>query len=218
MARMPGLLPHVLFVLLTAFVPAETAAAESPLDASVPLMFLSDEPSLLSDAEAITQTGPINEGHTTLIWREAPQAEGYRIVDDAGHVFYEGRFTKAFISGLPDGEHTFRVIAVDRFGQVMGTGPEPLVVTVRHWDLKLAWGLFGLGAAVMASLVAVLCLGTVRGIEPPRTSAGDAGNVGTETPVQASETTPGPSAPASRSKNNNAEGAPKPADQNGGTA
>jgi hypothetical protein len=189
--RLSGILGPVLAGLLLAIGAVETRAAEAPLDASVPLTFLSEDPGLLSEEQALTEFGPVTEGHTTLIWREDPEADGYRLLGEEGRVLYEGRFTQAFISGLPNGEHEFRVVAVDRFGQVISTGPAPVVVTVQHWDVNLAWGLFGLGAVVMASLGAVLWVGTARGVEPPRSATA---KLVTEPPVS------------------------KPADQNGGEA
>ena len=131
---------------------AEDSTAE---DGPPPLQFVA-EPA----GEAVDQLEISREGYATLIWVPDPGADGYRVVDDSGRTVYEGRIPQAFVSGLGDGTHRFRVVSLDERGEVLREGPQAVTLTVEHWSLWLTWTLFGVGAAVMVALVAVLVIGS----------------------------------------------------------
>ena len=116
--------------------------------------------------------GPIHEGHAQIFWVPDPHADAYRLSDQAGHVVYTGRFTKAFVSGLPTGRHEFSVVALDEQQNVLRGGSGSTVVDVAHWSLAVTWSLFALGAIVFLALIAVLTIGHRR----TRTDASGAGN------------------------------------------
>lgn len=127
------------------------------------LYFLSDAPG--SGGVPTSEIDPLQEGHTTLWWSTSPLATAYRLTTSAGDTVYAGHLPQAFVSGLPDGEHRFEVVGIDSAGEVVATGAEPIIVQVRHWDSRLAWTLFALGAVVVIALLIVLLIGvrTTRG-------------------------------------------------------
>ena len=103
--------------------------------------------------------GPVREGHTQVFWVPDPEAAAYRLSDQAGHVVYTGRFTKAFVSGLPSGRHEFSVVALDDQQNVIRRGSGSTVVDVMHWSPAVTWSLFALGAVVFIALITLLTIG-----------------------------------------------------------
>lgn len=131
----------------------QTSGQASP-NSPQPLRFLDE-----LDGDPVREMDRSQEGHVTLVWTPDPEADGYRVTNQSGHVMYEGRIRQAFLSGMLDGVHEFRVASVNAEGEVIREGPQPVTVTVEHWSLVLTWTLFGVGAVVMLALVAVLVIG-----------------------------------------------------------
>lgn len=104
----------------------------------------------------------ISDGRAKLSWESCEGAEGYRVRELGGAVFYEGRIPRAFISGLPDGDHEFVVEALDADGGVLAASPQSTVMVVQHWKLSTAFGLLSVGAVVFACIVGVLLAGCNR--------------------------------------------------------
>ena len=130
--------------------------------------------------------GPIREGHTQIFWVPDPEADAYRLSDQTGHVVYTGRFTKAFVSGLPTGRHEFSVAAVDDQQNVIRRGGGSTVVDVLHWSPAVTWSLFTVGAVVFVVLITLLTVGHRRtradgGGAGSGQTAGAAGTVGEKT-------------------------------------
>lgn len=104
----------------------------------------------------------LREGHVSLSWNEIEGAEEYRLTDDTGAVLYRGAFERAFVSGLPDGTHTFTVQALGADGEVLASSQQPAVLEVNHWPLAQAWALFAVGLIVVVSLISVIISGAIR--------------------------------------------------------
>ena len=103
----------------------------------------------------------VEEGHVTLRWKSRPLAgdETYQLqhgsnaaFDDARTVL-DGKDDTSFISGLPDGEHYFRVRLHSGRGKA-GPWSVDYSLTVEHHSLAVSLGLFGVGAIVFVLTVA----------------------------------------------------------------
>jgi hypothetical protein len=101
----------------------------------------------------------VREGHVTLRWQRLEIAAGYEVLDADGRVVYQGVASEAFLSGLPDGEHSFVVRGIDAEGAVVARADEPIVVVVKHWPLSQAIALFVVGLIVVLSVMIVLLRG-----------------------------------------------------------
>ena len=51
----------------------------------------------------------VREGYVTLSWNEFAGAAAYQVLDGDGRSIYRGGLRKAFISGLSNGKHFFRL-------------------------------------------------------------------------------------------------------------
>ena len=102
------------------------------------------------------------EGYLKLSWSELETADAYQLSDASGAIVYQGRLPKAFVSGLPDGEHEFQVVALDRSGQRVGHSRHGVSVVVSHWPMAMTWSLFGVGAVMTVSLFLTLAVGVAR--------------------------------------------------------
>lgn len=151
---------------------AQTPSFGEPPPVTGVIQFLSAEATL--GGEPIAQIGPLRAGHATLWWSAAPSATAYRLRTSAGASIYHGHLPRAFVFGLPDGEHRFVIEAIDTSGEVVARSAKPLVVQVQHWDSQTAWLLFAIGAIVVAVLLIVLLVGMSRAREvagePPAAS------------------------------------------------
>jgi hypothetical protein len=126
--------------------------------------------------ETLRETDPAavevkSDGRSELSWEPLPAADGYRVRGPEELVFYEGRLSRAFVSGLPDGDHRFVVEALDKEGNVIATGPQSTVVVVEHWKLSTALGLMIVGGLVFLGVIGLLLAGVLRA----RTARGKAG-------------------------------------------
>ncbi|TWT93505.1 hypothetical protein Pla100_40230 [Neorhodopirellula pilleata] len=107
----------------------------------------------------------VREGYQSLTWEPLPiEADvTYEVVDESDNVFYRGGLPEAFISGLPDGEHTFEVRAwtTNAYGDVVliAASDTPAVVLVDHWPMSQAWILLGVGAIVFGILIGLIVIG-----------------------------------------------------------
>jgi len=143
--------------------PEESEESEEPeeseefIDEIPPLSFLAKPPRVALEAElAAPLSEPLKAGHLTFYWMPAAEASGYRLVSGDGTIHYEGRLPRAFVSGLPDGDYRFRVIALDREASPLDAQSDWFSVSVRHWDLTFAWSVFAIGAVVFVSVLVVL--------------------------------------------------------------
>ncbi len=102
----------------------------------------------------------VREGHVTLDWNPIDAAEVYSVTDERSVEVFRGATPQAFVSGLPNGEHVFTVAAIDGQGQVLAQSPVPATVTVQHWPLSVALGLFACGFVVLVAVISVLVWGT----------------------------------------------------------
>lgn len=73
---------------------------------------------------------------------------------DDVRVVYRGREPSAFVSGLLDGEHYYRVRASTEHS--VGPWSTPATVSVRHHQASSVWPLFGLGACTFVLTVAFI--------------------------------------------------------------
>ena len=148
--------------LLLLLLQAPSVAAQDP---SMPVA----EPATLAFEDAL-HTG-LREGHVSLSWNRVEEVQEYRLTDDRGVVVYRGEFERAFVSGLPDGTHTFFLQAFDADGQLLASSESPAVVEVQHWPLQYALASFLVGLIVVVALIAVIITGAFR------TRAGDVSDV-----------------------------------------
>lgn len=74
---------------------------------------------------------------------------------------YKGSDLATYISGLRSGNFYYRVRLVD--DDLTSDWSKPIVVTVEHHSLRLAFILFGIGAVVFLSTVAVVVHGVKKG-------------------------------------------------------
>jgi hypothetical protein len=132
-------------------------ASESPQ----PLTFITGQ--TVSAAESNERPLVLKEGHLTLRWYPDKQSRGYRVVDQTGTIFYEGRLPQGFVSGLVDGEYQFTVVSLDEQKMPMLSSQHPLRVIVQHHSLPMAGLIFSIGAAVMIALFVVMVIGGRRG-------------------------------------------------------
>src|SRR6056297_370504 len=98
-------------------------------------------------------------GYVGLEWNTLKAAAEYVVTDQRGQAVYRGTVPIAFVSGLPDGQHTFWVSATDADGEVLAVATEPAILNVQHWPLSLALSLFGVGLLAFLTLVAILFFG-----------------------------------------------------------
>lgn len=100
-------------------------------------------------------------------------------------IHHDGPATTVFISGLPDGEHRFRVrgrtVAADDFeagadadaavaDAAWGPWSEPAAFAVQHQSMTLALSLFSVGAVLFVALVVIVVQGSrdpYRGLDDP---------------------------------------------------
>jgi len=101
----------------------------------------------------------VREGHVTLRWKRLESVVGYEVIDSEGRVVYQGVAGEAFLSGLPDGEHPFRIRGIDADGQVIAEATTPILVVVKHWPLSQAIVLFLIGLFVVVAMMAVILRG-----------------------------------------------------------
>lgn len=144
----------VLFAVVLQFAPAvaevpSATQGDGLMEAPAELVFTSPE------------SGTSREGFVAVEWSEHAGAFEYRLVDGDGVELYRGPFAKAFVSGLPDGEHLFDAAALDESGATLARTAEPYRVTVEHWSLRQAWLLFSIGLVVFLTLVVVLLRGAI---------------------------------------------------------
>ncbi len=99
------------------------------------------------------------DGYIKLAWEGPNEVESYEIQESTSRNFetfrtvYTGPDKATFISGLKDGDYYYRL---RREG---GNWTTPIVLTVTHHSLELAFILFGLGALVFILTVWVVISG-----------------------------------------------------------
>jgi len=112
-----------------------------------------------------------NTGHVTLHWETAEDADApafYQVEQSLDPDFastlkwYEGHSRQAFISGIEDGDHYYRVRSRPDESSEWGGWSEPLHIRVERQSLTLAWGLFATGAGMFACIVGFIVYHTRR--------------------------------------------------------
>ena len=139
------------------------------------------------EAPVLTASANGTDGYATLRWTPAAESDGpvefeLRVTSDAldleGTTLYRGRDRATFVSGLPEGEHVYRVRAramADGDASEAPWGPwsDPQEVVVEYHPIGLAWGLFGVGAVLVACIVSYLVLADARARRGRIRDAGD---------------------------------------------
>lgn len=101
------------------------------------------------------------DGHVKVEWdlqRAGANVEVQQALDKSfkgAKVVYRGPDKATFISGLQDGTYYYRIRRVD------GVWSDPVMLTVKHHSLRLAFTLFSLGAVVFALTVLVVIKGAL---------------------------------------------------------
>ncbi|WP_146534331.1 hypothetical protein [Rubripirellula reticaptiva] len=91
-----------------------------------------------------------------MTWNEVIGATRYQVRDSKGVSFYDGILPEAFISGLPDGQHSFSVKAYSDDGGLVGASQTAAVITVDHWSMTQAWVCFGVGLVVVLAIIGAI--------------------------------------------------------------
>ncbi|MCM2371506.1 hypothetical protein [Aporhodopirellula aestuarii] len=112
----------------------------------------------------------VREGYQSLQWNEIEGANRYQVLDSDGNSYYEGGLPEAFISGLPDGEHTFVVQAFSVDEVLVGVTGQPAVIVVNHWPMSQAWASFGVGLIVFLAMIGLIGVGALRASKVTETS------------------------------------------------
>jgi len=129
-----------LLPLLLLLVQAWTAGGQdSPAADSVP----TDSVPKLPFKE--TEFDTTKAGHVALEWKDVEEAVEYVVVDNHGDEVYRGPLPRAFVSGLSDGHYSYQVTAYDEYGEVLAKSDVAAEITVEHWPLQYALGLFAVG-------------------------------------------------------------------------
>lgn len=110
-----------------------------------------------------------DDGTVSLVWedREAgPEADRVYEVrrwedggSQEGQLVYEGEDTASFVSGLNEGEYTFRIRSKKEDGMYPEWGDDGLLVTVDYIDLSIVWPLMAAGAVCFIVLILTIVLG-----------------------------------------------------------
>jgi hypothetical protein len=110
-----------------------------------------------------------DDGTVLLVWGESSSEPGGGKVHEVrrwdaggpseGTYVYEGEDTASFVSGLNEGEYTFRIRSKERGGVYPEWGDESLVVTVDYIDMGIVWPLMGAGSVCIVVLILTIVLG-----------------------------------------------------------
>ncbi len=117
----------------------------------------------------VAGSGP-TEGHITLVWsvddtagelvfelQEAPTTEFA-----AAQTCYTGGDRASFRSGLPAGEHAFRVRSRPQSSEAWSAWSEAVTIDIRPYPLAKAWTLFGIGAFLVVAITGYLFVASRR--------------------------------------------------------
>lgn len=129
------------------------------------LSVVSPENSSLQQSLEFTSPNPITSdaGYGTLTWNALSDANTYviRRADDERQIYYEGALSRAFVSGLPDGEYRFHVEAWDATSTLIARSSQPAVVQVQHFSMLTTWILFSIGLVVVVSVLWIIVRGSL---------------------------------------------------------
>lgn len=109
-----------------------------------------------------TRFDHVREGYQSLKWNDVPAVGRYQLRNADGVTFYDGIQAEAFVSGLPDGQHSFVVHAFSVDDVLIGVSETPAVIVVNHWSMTQAWTCFGIGALVSGAIIGCIVAGTKR--------------------------------------------------------
>ncbi|QDV55965.1 hypothetical protein Mal33_19440 [Rosistilla oblonga] len=127
-----------------------------------------------------TEFATAQEGYLTLRWNEIAGAAEYQVIDDRDVTLYQGLFPEAFVSGLADGMHSFRVRALDANGDALAESEVPAQVEVKHWSVAFAMTLMTCGLVVFLAIISLIAVGTWR-TRPAHASASEPHSEGSRT-------------------------------------
>jgi hypothetical protein len=116
-------------------------------------------------APTLELDGDSQAGHVTVSWaaREGADASEFQVQEATSNAFqdardiYRGQHTASVISGLRNGDFYFRARA--KTGAGWSDWSEPAKFHVEHPSLRIAFGLFGLGALVFGATTWVIVRG-----------------------------------------------------------
>lgn len=150
-------------ITLTAAIAASTAAQPTPTTPTVDFIF----PPELEESRRLVK-GELDAGHFSLAW-ETDAENAVFIVEsspdedfDEAVVYFEGHQRRAYISGLEQGEHHFRIAAKAAEEDDWGEWSAPASLTVNHHDLRVAFAFAGLGAVLFLCIVAFVVVAPKR--------------------------------------------------------
>jgi hypothetical protein len=107
---------------------------------------------------------PLTAGHFSLAWVSDLDGGFFRVEsspseDFAGAVvYYEGPQRQAYISGLEEGEHYFRIAAKTEKDADWSDWSDSASLTVSHHDLGVAFVFAGIGAVLFGCIVAFVII------------------------------------------------------------
>lgn len=140
---------------------------------SIGIFFLQAPPVSAQDPSVAFETGDLNpldfetsvfnevrEGYVSLAWNDWPGAVAYRVTDSNGKTVYQGEFSEAFVSGLPDGSHRFSLVALDSGGEPINVVVPIATVHVAHWPMWQAMTSLVIGAVVFVLLIGAIIHGS----------------------------------------------------------
>ncbi|WP_339745513.1 hypothetical protein [uncultured Rubinisphaera sp.] len=103
----------------------------------------------------------VREGYIDLRWNAIEGATQYEVVENDGLVVFRGAFPQAMISGLANGKYSYQVKALNSEGELIAQSNQPALVTVEHWSLWQAIGLFSIGLIVFLAIIFVIIQGAL---------------------------------------------------------
>ncbi|WP_236620893.1 hypothetical protein [Rhodopirellula sallentina] len=142
------------------------SAGSAPPSSSVP------GPAVAEIVLAQSRFENVREGYQALQWNEIEGASRYQVLDADGYSYYDGTLTEAFISGLPDGEHTFEIQAFSADNVLVGVTDQPAVIEVHHWPMSQAWASFAVGLVVFLAMIGLIIVGATRSSTPSQDASG----------------------------------------------
>ncbi|MBD5781280.1 fibronectin type III domain-containing protein [Pelagicoccus sp. NFK12] len=110
-----------------------------------------------------------DDGTVSLVWGESESGGAANRVFEVrrwmsgssleGQLVYEGQDTASFVSGLNEGEYSFRIRSKPEGGTYPEWGDESLSVTVDYIDMAIVWPLMAAGAVCFVVLILTIVFG-----------------------------------------------------------
>jgi len=112
-----------------------------------------------------TSTAVSDDGTVQLVWASSGDRVSYEVRRSSGPGFegstlvYEGRDTATFVSGLPEGEHYFKVRSKVEGGAYRDWPDKAFVLTVEYIDGRLVAVLMSAGFVTFVAIVGTIIWG-----------------------------------------------------------